>query len=250
MNPNFDELRTVPPEEIERIKIMSDAITFGPSKKLLSMFIFKIAKNALARCKRKNSQVSNHEILEVFILTIVGLESLINEICLEKIDQRQRWKKSTCELKELMKDNNGKYFDLKTKYEKIPNILWNNDFNKGGRIWGDFDALVKLRNDIVHYSPKWEQPGYVPDYIRAIYRRISPPIPQVPEGTNYLDSVLNTNKLFIDRICHVAMGHWAYETGINLVRELFRLWPRTDSERTDYQIMFERAGIKLRKINK
>ena len=69
---------------------LSGSISFGPTKKLLSFFIFELAQDVLTRCKRRKPKNPIMEILEVYILTVVGLEALINEICLDKIDQRKQ----------------------------------------------------------------------------------------------------------------------------------------------------------------
>ena len=101
-----------------------NSVSFGPTKKLLSFFIFELAKDALTRCGGRESKNPIMEILEVYILTVVGLEALINEICLDKIDQRKRDKKSIADLKKLVYETKGHYTQLKSKYEKLPWMLW------------------------------------------------------------------------------------------------------------------------------
>lgn len=205
------------------------------TKKLLSVCIFRLAKDALTRCKRSKNPGPVMGILEVYILTVSALEALINEIALEKIDQRREAKKSVNPLKVLVLANKkGQYEPLDRKYDELPKILWNKSLEKGGPppLWNDFVALIQLRNEIVHYSPKREEPGYLPDYLESIYHRIFP-------GRK----LSNDSSPLMDRICNVAMGQWAFDTGKCMIYQLLSLWNTRDPLRWDYIILFESSGI-------
>lgn len=185
------------------------------------------------------------DILEVYILSVTGLEALINEICLDKIDQRREHHKSIRGLKKLVDDYDGHYIDLKSKFDRLPQLLWNTSFDKSGKTWCDFDALINLRNDLVHYTPHWEKPGYVPEYLRAIYQRVSPKAKRSDDGSTLLEMLVNRDASFVGRICNVGMGQWAFGAARAMIRDLFALWPRKDMMREDYMFMFERSGIRL-----
>ena len=66
------------------------------------------------------------DILEVYILSVAGLEALINEICLDKIDQRRERHKSIKDLKKLVDD----YVTCPPKAEPVLVLDWRN--KKGG----------------------------------------------------------------------------------------------------------------------
>ena len=225
---------------------LGSGISFGPSKKLLSFSILKLARNALTRCKRRSPNDPMMDILEVYILSVTGLEALVNEICLDKIDQRRGRKKSIGELRKLIDDSGGHYVDLKSKFDRLPQLLWNVSFDKGGKTWCDFDALINLRNDLVHYTPLWEKPGYIPNYLRSIYRRISPQTKRSANKSTFLENLIHQDASFVARICSVEMGQWAFDAGKAMIRELFVLWPRRDMMREEYIFLFERSGISFR----
>jgi hypothetical protein len=217
-------------------------ISFGPSKKLLSFFILKLARNALTRCKRRSANAPMMDILEVYILSVAALEALANEICLDKIDQRKEHKKSTSELRKLIDDSAGHYVKLKEKFERLPQLLWDVSFDKTGKIWCDFDALIKLRNDLVHYTPAWEEAGYVPGYLRSIYQRVSLQAKQSAVKSTSENLILKDTS-FVARICSIEMGQWAFDAAKAMIRELFTLWPRRDGMRAEYVLLFERSGV-------
>jgi len=230
--------------------ILGGGIEIGPVKKLMSVFIFVLAKEALRRSKRSTLQHRAFGILEAYILTVAALEAFINEFCIEKIEQRKEAKKSTSHLKKaIYPDEHGHFMDIKQKYECVPRVLWSKSFDKGGKLWNDFVALIRLRNDIMHYTPEWESPGYVPDYLSSIYRRIVPRQAKSFNDEKTLIDILNTNKSFIDRICIPEMGMWALDTGVNMVQQFLLFCSLRDSLRDDYIMMFERARIRLPSIS-
>lgn len=236
--------KQIPVGSFPKHKTISEAIEMGPVKKLLSIFIFELAKDALRRSKRSRVQHPAIGILEVYILTVAALEAFINELCIEKIEQRKAAKKSTSQLKKaIYPDEHGHYMDIKQKYEYLPPILWKKSFEKGEGLWNDFVALIRLRNDIVHYTPEWEKPRYIPEYLRSIYQRILPRQVKPSRATKTLEDILNSNQPFIERICVPEMGEWALDTGVNVVRQLLLLCSLRDPLREDYIIMFKRAGI-------
>jgi len=128
----------------------------------------------------------------------------------------------------------------------VPQLLWNKTFDKGGITWRDFGALIKLRNDHVHYIPRWENPGYVPDYLRSIYQRISPQTDRSSDSGSFMEDLMSRDASFVARICNIEMGQWALNAAEEMIGDLFRLWPRRDMMRADYIFMFERSGINVK----
>ena len=242
---NDDRSVSTSPGVHEGLVALTSGMAFGPSKKLLSFSILKLAGNALTRCKRRAPNDPMMDILEVYILSVAGLEALANEICLDQIDQRRERKKSTSALRELVDDSGGHYVDLKTKFDRLPQSLWKLSFDKSGETWCDFDALIKLRNDLVHYTPLWEEPGYVPSYLRSIYRRVLRQIARPPNEGTFPESWIHQDTSFVARICSIEMGQWAFDAARAMIRELFALWPRRDTMRGEYVCLFDRAGIDL-----
>jgi hypothetical protein len=122
-------------------------------------------------------------------------------------------------------------------------MLWRKSFDKGRKAWCDFDALIKLRNEIVHYTPQWEEPGYIPDYLRSVYQRVILQTDVSPNTGSFLGDMLARNPSFIGRICNIEMGEWAFDTGKGMIEQLFSLWPQRDSIRDDYMVTYERSGL-------
>ena len=108
------------------------------------------------------------------------------KFALTKSTSGNKAKKSITSLKQLVDESKGHYVDLKSKYDELPQILWGKTFSKGSKTWCDFDALIKLRNEIVHHTPQWEEPGYIPDYLRSVYRRVSPRTKIPPDTGSFL----------------------------------------------------------------
>jgi hypothetical protein len=233
-------------QKVPADKTLTEAIIFGGTKQLLSCSFFKLARKAVTRCKRHKTKNININVLEVYILVIVGLEALINEICLDKIDQRNSNNKSIRSLSKIVERDEKKHnMDLKIKYDKLPKVLWRKKFDKGNKTWCDFDALINLRNEIVHYLPKWESPNYIPGYMRSIYLRLNQNKKISDKVSVSFEDAIDSNPCFMSRICNVHMSVWAFDTGINMINELFKLWPKKDQLRADYILMFERQGIKI-----
>lgn len=243
---NDNQSVSTSPKAHKSLVALASGISFGPSKKLLSFSILKLARNALIRCKKRSPNDPMMDILEVYILSVAGLEALANEICLDQIDQRRERKKSISELRKLIDDSGGHYVDLKSKFDKLPQLLWNVSFDKGGKIWCDFDALINLRNDLVHYTPLWEKPGYMPNYLTSIYRRVSPQIKRPANESTFSENWIHQDTSFVARICSIEMGQWAFDAAKAMIREIFALWPQRNTMRGEYVFLFERAGINFK----
>jgi len=59
-------------------------------------------------------------------------------------------------------------WDIKTKTITFPKLLLNKTFDKGNVLWQDFNAIVGIRNEIIHFkSSLFEGPKKQVDYLRA-----------------------------------------------------------------------------------
>ena len=156
---------------------LAASLSLGPAtlemqqSKLLSIDLLKLAQNTVRRCKKRRVTRSTLDILEVYILVAAALEAFINEVCLYKIDLYKQQKKRTRHLVYLIYGNKGRGEEIRVKWEKLPQFLCGKAFNKGCSPWQDFDALIRLRNAILHYKSEYKEMGYVPEFLVSVINR-------------------------------------------------------------------------------
>jgi hypothetical protein len=96
--------------------------------------------------------------LPAYVLTVSSVESLVNETLLDS-SARLIWRDSP--LWKLKTDFLEK-IDLLTKLVLVPQLLFDKSFTSNKQPLQDFNLLLKVRNDIVHYKlrsePKYLQP--------------------------------------------------------------------------------------------
>ncbi len=98
-------------------------------------------------------------IIGAIIFTVAGLESSINELYLEAIDNNQHTlsgldRKAIEILGEVWKEIET-YSSL-SKYQTALILTGFKQFGKGQQPYQDTDTLMKLRNALVHYKPEWD----------------------------------------------------------------------------------------------
>ncbi len=129
------------------------------------------AKTAYFNCIRDRilgnnltTEDNNYSIhaISVYILSVTALEAFINEVCFG-LPFGMSSRKASISDKEL---NELEYEEICEKYYRMPQILWGNTFDKGTSPYQDFAALVRLRNDFVHYKMKELPRDKYPRYYR------------------------------------------------------------------------------------
>lgn len=85
--------------------------------------------------------------IEVYIMTVIALESFINEVISSFAGKSIE--KIPIEIFEGM--------DLRRKYYYFPLLYWDKTFNKAEYPYSDFNVLVKIRNCLVHYKMDSEE---------------------------------------------------------------------------------------------
>lgn len=207
------------------------------TSRLLSLFFLRLAKQTLTRCRRRlDAQPIDY--LALYILVVSSLEAFINELYVKVIDDLKFEGKNVENLEDLFK--NGRILG---KWDLFPGLAAITSFNKGMRPWQDFDALVKLRNDLVHYNSEFRKPGYIPTYLESILRReVKGQQVQQAETSSLMESLFQAAH-WTESICHPAMGAWALNTGKAMIKELLERIAPLDDEYRVYQDMLERLRI-------
>jgi len=219
--------------------------------KLLSIDLLKLAQKTIRRCKSRKDRGPTPDILEVYVLVAASLEAFINEVCLEKVDLRKQQKKGTRHLIDLVYGNKGRGEEIRVKWEKLPQFLCGKTFDKGQSLWQDFDALVRLRNAILHYKSEYREVGYVPRYLVSIINRLSTP----PEDgfqarpLSLLDYLFASKPNWVYKIGSLAMGQWAFDTGVSIIYQFLDFLRPHDRIRQDYAAMLDSARIPPRLAN-
>lgn len=227
---------------VRQVVARAQSIVFGPGTRFLSPFYLDLASRSLQHYKR-SSKKPVVAYLEVFILVAASLEAFINEVCLEKIEWRKVTGKSTRYLELVMRRNNRDR-SIRDKWELLPKRLWRGKkFDKRSRLWRDFNALIELRNLLVHYKSEYRQPGYVPEVLKPVLARVLRTNKRKPTGVGFQDSLFETHRHWTERICSAEMGHWAVNTGLNMISHFLEFAPAHDNIKTDYIFMLSRLQL-------
>ncbi|MBT9141416.1 MAG: hypothetical protein DDT30_02008 [Dehalococcoidia bacterium] len=218
---------------------MAQSIVIGEQTRFLSPFYLELASQSLQRYKRSRKKpVTGY--LEVFILVAASLEAFINEVCLEKIERHKETGKSTRYLESVMSRNNRDR-SIRDKWKLLSKCLWRGKkFDRRSRLWRDFNALIELRNLLVHYKSEYKQPGYVPKVLKPVLARVLREKKQKPTGIGFLESLLGKHKHWTELICSAEMGYWALNTGLNMISHFLEFAPASDDIKDDYISMLSR----------
>ncbi len=219
------------------------SIVFGGQTRFLSPFYLELALRSLQRCRRSRKKpVTGY--LEVFILVAVSLEAFINEVCLEKIDRRKEAGKSTSYLESVMTFPNNRDRNIRDKWRLLPKRLWRGKkFDERRRLWRDFNALIELRNMLVHYKSEYQEAGYIPEIMKPVLARVPIVKKQKLIGIGFLESILGNHRHWTDHICCAEMGHWALNTGLNMISRFFEFAAADDDVKDDYMSMLSRLRL-------
>ena len=155
-----------------------------------------------------DNSVSFHA-MSAYVLAVCALEAVMGELLSISYDTSHILIEFP-----LSKDDLEK-LDLRQKYLLIPHLLWGKTFVRGEEPFQSFDALVKVRNDLVHYKMKAYGAGNDPKYWKLLEAKNIPlNIPSTTErGTPVIQGistkVLTKNGAF-----------WAHNTACDMVQKL------------------------------
>jgi len=224
--------------ELKTVTLLSPFFLDVGTSRELSLIFLRLAKQTLSRCRRM-LKTRPIDYLALYILTVVSLEGFINEMYVKEIDDSQLEGKDIGELESLFK--NGRILE---KWDRFPALIGAvSPFKKGERPWQDFDVLVKLRNDLVHFNPEFRKPTYMPDYLEPIFRiEVGKQRVEQTKPSNVMESLFK-GAHWTELICNPAMGTWALNTGKIMIETLLRQIASLDSEYQIYQDMLERLRL-------
>jgi hypothetical protein len=135
--------------------------------------------------------------IDAYIMSVTALEAFINECIAFK--------------RSLSGDPTGKLIldilknqRLIDKYRNMPILLWGKSFDVGKSPFQDFDALVQIRNDLIHYKMPFYDGQNKPKWADTVER----------EGILLSKPVVSNFRLWSDEICTLKGAKWAYNTSV------------------------------------
>ena len=123
--------------------------------KLLSVIFLMLAKKHIISVRKsggsdKVTRDRRLQVLEIIILVAASLEAFINEYIAGKAEEfsiESEHPEMARLLNKLTEDN----IELKLKWQLVPQIIWQKQFSQDQKPWQDFNVLIRLRNDLLHY---------------------------------------------------------------------------------------------------
>jgi hypothetical protein len=216
--------------------------------KILSVFFLNFALGILKRCKRSKEQEPILDILQIHILAAVSLEAFINEVISDQIDKKQDFGEETKKLEDLMFRNEGRGAPIREKWEKLPEYLWNKQFKKNSTLWEHFDALIELRNALVHYKAEYLDQGAVPrkleKALKIVLVKAMPHKMKQSKRGSIIDKLFEDRAHWINRVCTLDMGDWACETAHQMIEKILEFDSVDNDIGPDYVTVMERLGIR------
>lgn len=181
--------------------------------------------------KQKEDNFYSPKFLDVFILSTTSLEAFINEriaisleICKRRLSLNDPVNLDTVDsdLLHVKILNRMIRASLREKYLKIPQLLWNNKFDVTKYPFHDFELLVKIRNDIIHYKmPFYDERNLDPPWAKELFSKglfLSEPVIVPP------DPLPNENKrIWIDEICTLKAARWAHNTTCTIIKQFYEM---------------------------
>jgi len=216
--------------------------------KLLSIFLLNFARTICIQCKKDKRHEPILDILQAHILAAVSLEAFINEVISDQIDKKQDFGEDTKKLEDLMYGKKGQGASIREKWEKLPKYLWNKGFDKKSTLWEDFDALIELRNALVHYKAEFLDQGAVPQKLEKVFKRVLPrvmPHRMKPskEGS-VIEKLFENSSHWINRVCTLDMGDWSCKTALQMMEKILEFDTTKNDIGPDYATVMERLGIR------
>ena len=139
--------------------------------------------------------------LDAIILSVAALEAFLNEAALNPVALGIRRADAALQALEEL--------EIRRKYVLVPLVLWGTTFQCSRQPFQDFDCLVRVRNDLIHYKMPFYPSGHGPKYLRH----------------------LETNKLllesdgpsrfgWVENLSSAKVALWAHNTACRMAKEL------------------------------
>jgi hypothetical protein len=164
--------------------------------------------------QRKSGKVAVHGInsytqyaAPAYISAVAAVEAFLNEMAFNPMTQvilRE------APLKHFDQDW-LEWLDIKPKLQLIPQLLFDTTFDRATQPFQDFDLLVKVRNDFVHY--KMHKP--IPNYVQVLEQR-SIALPASHGGADYA---------WVHKLSSSEGIRWAHNTACRVVQALAQMIP-------------------------
>ncbi len=223
-------------------------IIFNGTTKILSVHLLKLAKQVLDRAsrrqkvalKKQNTTVALDDLLEVYVLVAASLEAFINEFCGDRIDDIKSAGGEAYWLKGLEGIIDQK-IEIRLKWRLVPQLLWQKAFDESQLPWQNFNVLINLRNSLLHYKIEYLPSGKVPKYLGHIQHLLLSNS-QHAACPRTLTGEIEESKAWIDRICNLDMAGWAFNTGVEMIRQFLEFADQQSKE--DYTWLLQRFGIR------
>ena len=152
--------------------------------------------------------------IDVFILSVTALEAFINEAAFSPMAR------STSRLAmvgDMLED-----LDIRRKYVLVPQLAWGQTYDPGVQPYQDFEMLVRLRNDLVHYKMKFYSHGQEPGYAKTLSQRGLLLLPKPPD--------LQARFPWPTELLTSKAALWAHNTACRMVRSFIAM---ADEETTE-----------------
>lgn len=181
----------------------------------ISGFLIGNARQAYERCVKDrlsgkvfttvDNNLSSHAI-DVYILSVTALEAFINEVCFggPKISMIN----GTPAPRDLIED-----LEIRKKYYLLPLLLWGKTYEREVRPYQDFEMLVRIRNDLIHYKMRGYQRGKEPKYFNVLAAR----------GALLTSPHSDADFAWVFKIFNSKGALWAYNTTCQMAKELLKL---------------------------
>lgn len=143
---------------------------------------------------------------DVFILSVTALEAFVNEVSLGPASMMLNKKMEV--LAEWVEK-----LDVRAKYRIVPCLLWGNTFDRGSQPYQDFNILVNIRNELVHYKMKAYKIGDMPKCVRPLFER----------GMLLTPANKEVYSLWVDEVSCSKAALWAHNTACRMANRLIEM---------------------------
>ncbi len=169
--------------------------------------------------------------MDIYILSTTALEAFINEriaisleICKRRLALNDPVNRNIVDddifhvkiLKKIKKEN------LRDKYLKLPQLLWHTTFDKNKSPFRDFEFLVDIRNDIIHYKmPFYDEENLEPSWAKELSPKgffLQEPVIIPPKPLLY-----EKKRIWIEEICTLKGARWAHNTTCAIIKQFTKM---------------------------
>jgi hypothetical protein len=144
--------------------------------------------------------------IDVYILSVSALEAFINEVCFSGPEIRMI--NGTPAPRNLIED-----LELRKKYYLLPLLLWGKTYERGVQPYQEFEMLVRIRNDLIHYKMRRYHRGDEPQYFKILSER----------GALLVSPHPDADFAWVMKILTSKGALWAYNTACRMAKRLIEL---------------------------